>query len=75
MAPYAGGGLGINFIDVTNGVGSGRGFQIETVVNIVGGVEWGGRKPGPGSSYRYVVEGRLGLGDTPDFKLSFGLAF
>ena len=73
--PYAGGGLGINFIDVTNGVGEARGFQLETVVNIVGGVEWGSGKPGSGSSYRYVVEGRLGLGDTPDFKLSFGLAF
>lgn len=74
--PYAGGGLGVNYVDVTDGVGEGRGADIETVLNIVGGIEWGGGTRGSGASYRYVVEGRLGLlGNTPDFKLSFGLAF
>ncbi len=73
--PYAGGGLGVNYVDVTDGVGEGRGADIETVLNIVGGVEWGGGTRGSGAPYRYVVEGRLGFGSTPDFKLAFGLAF
>jgi hypothetical protein len=71
--PYAGGGLGVNFIEVTNGVGEGRGLEIEPVLNLVGGVEWGKSKEG--ASGRYLLEGRLGLGETPDFKLSFGLRF
>lgn len=73
--PYAGGGLGINFVDVTNGVGKGRGWKLETALNIVGGVEWGGSKRGSSPADRYVLEARLGLGNTPDFKISFGLAF
>lgn len=71
--PFAGGGLGINFFDVTEGVGEGRGLDIEPVLNLVGGIEWG--KSGKGSIGRYLLEGRLGLGDTPDFKLSFGTRF
>lgn len=71
--PFAGGGLGVNFIDVTRGVGEGRGLDIEPVLNLVGGVEWG--KSGEGPLGRYLLEGRLGLGDTPDFKLSVGMRF
>jgi hypothetical protein len=73
--PYAGGGLGVNFIDVTNGVGEGRGFEIEPVLNIVGGIEWGASKHGSRAHQRYVIEARLGFGDTADFKVGFGLAF
>ena len=39
--PYAGGGLGINFIDVTSGIGRHGGLNIEPVLNLVGGLEWG----------------------------------
>jgi hypothetical protein len=35
--PYAGGGLGINFIDVTSGIGRGGGLNIEPVLNVVAG--------------------------------------
>lgn len=73
--PYAGGGLGINFIDVTDGVGQGDGMDIEPVFNLVAGVEWGNPKPGSRASRRYQLEARLGLGDTPDFKLSAGITF
>jgi hypothetical protein len=70
--PYAGGGLGINFIDVTEGVGQGRGLDVEAALNIVGGIEWGKLRAG---FRRYRAEARLGIGDTPDVKLTFGIAF
>jgi hypothetical protein len=70
--PYAGGGLGINFIDVTEGVGEGRGLDVEAALNIVGGIEWGDLRVG---FRRYLIEGRVGLGDTPDFKFMAGIAF
>jgi hypothetical protein len=81
--PYAGAGLGINFIDVTRGVGEGRGFDLEPVLNLIGGVEWGGASQSAstrsggrsGSRRRYLIEGRVGLGDTPDFKLTGGMSF
>jgi len=70
--PYLGGGLGINFIDVTDGFSEEEGLQIKPAVNIVGGVEWG---EGGKGSRRYLLEARLGLGDTPDFKITAGLTF
>jgi hypothetical protein len=75
--PYAGGGLGINFIDVTNGVGQARGLEIEPVLNLVGGIEWGVSKSKTGSRslHRYLLEARLGLGDTPELKLTAGITF
>jgi len=76
--PYAGGGLGLNFIDITNGVGQGRGLDIEPVLNLVGGVEWGAfdsKKPGSKRFRSFLIEGRLGIGDTPEFKLSAGVSF
>lgn len=70
--PYAGGGLGINFIDVTEGRGNQGGLDLGAALNIVGGIEWGNLRAG---FRRYLIEGRLGLGDTPDFKLTAGIAF
>jgi hypothetical protein len=70
--PYAGGGLGINFIDRTEGVGHGDGVDLEAAFNIVGGIEWGALRAG---LRRYLIEARLGLGDTPDFKLTAGITF
>lgn len=73
--PYAGGGLGVNFIDVSRGFGASQGLQIEPVVNVVGGVEWGAPKPGSGAFRRYLLEARLGMGKTPDFKIVAGFSF
>ena len=55
--------------------GQGRGMEIATALNVVGGVEWGRMKRGARAPHRYVVEARLGLGNTPDFKITAGLTF
>ncbi|HXV64272.1 MAG TPA: hypothetical protein VEK15_26470 [Vicinamibacteria bacterium] len=68
VRPYAGGGLGVNFIDVTSGVGRANGLDVAPVLNLVGGVEWGVPR-------RYLLEARLGLGDTPELKLVAGFTF
>jgi hypothetical protein len=73
--PYAGGGLGVNFIDVQNGMGSGDGLNIEPVLNLVGGAEWGAPKAGSKAFRRYLLEARIGMGDTPELKLVAGFNF
>ena len=73
--PYAGGGLGINFIDVSSGIGQQEGLNIEPVLNLVAGAEWGAPRPGSGAFRRYLVEARLGIGDTPELKLVAGFTF
>ena len=73
--PYAGGGLGLNFIDVQSGMGSGGGLDIEPVLNLVGGAEWGAPKTGSRAFRRYLLEARVGLGDTPELKLVAGINF
>jgi hypothetical protein len=75
MRPYLGGGVGFNFFDVQDGVGEGRGLEIEPVLNVVGGLEWGAGKRKSRAPFRYVLEGRLGIGATPDFKISAGITF
>jgi hypothetical protein len=72
--PYAGGGLGVNVIDVTNGIGK-AGLDLEPVLNLVGGVEWGAPRPGSRAFRRYLLEARIGMGDTPDLKLVAGFSF
>ena len=73
--PYAGGGLGINFIDVTSGIGQAEGLNIEPVLNLVAGAEWGAPRSGSRAFRRYLVEVRVGMGDTPELKLVAGLTF
>jgi hypothetical protein len=75
--PYAGGGLGLNAIDVRNGFGQGSGLDLEPVVNLVGGLEWGTspKRARSRAPYRYLAEARVGMGDTPELKLVFGLNF
>jgi hypothetical protein len=73
--PYAGGGLGVNFIDVTNGMGRGDGLNIEPALNLVGGVEWGAPRARSQAFRRYLLEARVGMGDTPELKLIAGLNF
>lgn len=73
--PYAGGGLGVNFIDVRSGIGRGGGLNIEPVLNLVGGVEWGAPRARSRAFRRYLLEARVGMGDTPELKLVAGLNF
>lgn len=75
LRPYAGGGLGVNFIDVTNGMGAGDGLDIEPILNLVGGVEWGAPRAGSRAPRRYLLEARVGMGDTPQLKLVAGFSF
>ena len=75
VRPYAGGGLGINFIDVTSGIGRGGGLNIEPVLNLVAGAEWGAPRRGSRAFRRYLLEARVGMGDTPELKLVFGFSF
>lgn len=73
--PYAGGGLGLNFIDVQNGMGESGGLDIEPVLNLVGGAEWGAPRAGSLAFRRYLLEARIGLGDTPELKVVAGINF
>ena len=73
--PYAGGGLGVNFIDVTSGIGRSGGLNIEPVLNLVAGVEWGAPRSGSRAFRRYLFEARVGMGDTPELKLVAGFSF
>lgn len=74
--PYAGAGPGLDFIDVTSGVGEAQGVETELVLNVVAGVAWGGSggasRRGRG---RYFLEVRPGFGDTPDLKVTAGFSF
>ena len=67
--------MGINFIDVTSGIGQAEGLNIEPVLNLVAGAEWGAPRPGSRAFRRYLVEVRVGMGDTPELKLVAGLTF
>jgi hypothetical protein len=69
--PYLGGGPGINFFDVTDGVGQTDGLQTRLVAHGVVGLAWMPRR----SRYGYLVEGRIGVGDTPDVHVAAGISF
>jgi hypothetical protein len=73
--PYLGGGPGVNLVDVTDGVGEAAGPEARAVANAVAGVAWGGGRVRGQARRRYLVEARVGLGDTPDFKLTVGASF
>ncbi len=73
--PYAGGGLGLNFVDVTRGFGESKGLDMEPVLNFVAGVEWGTPRASSRAFRRYLLEARIGMGRTPDLRLVVGLSF
>ena len=50
-------------------------MNIEPVLNLVGGLEWGAPRPGSQAFRRYLLEVRVGMGDTPDLKLVAGFSF
>lgn len=73
---FVGGGPGISFVDVTSGVGEGRGVETKVIFNGVAGLSFGARnRAGRRGPWRYFVEARAGFGDTPDAKLTVGLGF
>jgi hypothetical protein len=72
---FVGGGPALTLVDVTDGVGEGRGAEAHVAGNAVAGASWGGRRAGGRSGRRYLVEARVGVGETPDFKLTAGASF
>jgi hypothetical protein len=70
-SPYAGAGPGLNLIDVTDGVGEADGMTAKLVAHAVTGLSWIPRR----GQHRYFVEGRIGVGDTPRFRLAVGMSF
>ncbi len=67
--PYAGGGLGVFFIDVDN-ERIGGGSNTEIGLSVLGGIE-----KGISGGDRFFIEGKLGLIDAPDFKVTVGWTF
>jgi hypothetical protein len=73
LQPFFGGGPALSLVDVTDGVGESEGVETELAGHVVAGLHW---LPSRGKSgRRYLVEARAGFGDTPDFKLTLGIAF
>ena len=60
---------------MTSGVGRREGLNIEPVLNLVGGLEWGAPRAGSRAFRRYLLEARVGMGDTPELKLVAGISF
>jgi hypothetical protein len=73
LQPFLGGGPALSLIDVTDGVGEAEGLTAEVAGHVVAGLHWLPAKGQRGR--RYFVEARGGYGDTPDFKLTLGIAF
>jgi hypothetical protein len=73
LQPFLGGGPALSLVDVTNGVGESEGVTAHLAGHVVTGLHW---LPAPGKGgRRHLVEARAGFGDTPDFKLTLGIAF
>jgi hypothetical protein len=72
---FAGGGPALTIVDVTDGVGEGRGVEKSLAGNVIAGVVWDRRRAPRRSGRRYLLEARAGVGDTPDFKLTGGVSF
>ncbi len=67
--PYAGGGLGINFLSF-DGNGLGDDTETELGLNILAGIE-----KGLSGGDRFFLEAKAGLADSPDFKFTLGWTF
>lgn len=65
LRPWAGAGPGLALVNRDR---PGDDTRFEAGLNLVGGLDWG-----PG--YRYTIEGRIGVGDLPDAKFTFGWTF
>jgi opacity protein-like surface antigen len=82
--PYAGGGLGINFVSFDNDHDHAEGAfaagpmhdvegddsSTDIGLNLLGGIEKGLK-----NGHRFFLEGKLGLADSPDLKFTAGWTF
>jgi hypothetical protein len=73
LEPFLGGGPALSLVDVTSGVGESEGVTAHLAGHVVAGLNW--LPPRGKGGRRYLVEARAGFGDTPDFKLTLGIAF
>jgi hypothetical protein len=67
--PYAGGGVGINVVNFDDDIG-GDDSDTDVGLNLLGGIE-----KGTGGGDRFFLELKLGLVDSPDFKITVGWTF
>lgn len=67
--PYAGGGLGVNFVSFDS-EGVEDDSDTEVGFSVLGGIEKGLK-----NGHRFFLEGKLGLADSPDFKVTAGWTF
>jgi hypothetical protein len=65
--PYAGGGLGLNLISHEEKYFPGEEYELEVGLNLLGGYE-----TKVNDRLKLFVEGKYGVGDIPDFKISVG---
>lgn len=67
--PYAGGGLGLNFVSFDS-EGVEDDSDTDVGFSVLGGIEKGLK-----NGHRFFLEGKLGLADSPDFKVTAGWTF
>jgi len=70
-SPYAGGGVGLNWYSWDDGGVPGRDdSEMEAGLNLVGGIE-----KGLDGGDRFLLEVKLGVGDSPEMKITAGWTF
>jgi len=65
--PYAGGGIGLNFLSHDNGHPLADDDEFQVGLNLLGGLEFETSK-----TSSLFMEAKFGIGDSPEVKLSFG---
>ena len=72
--PYLGGGLGMHYVDhdkvKVGNIEVDPGSSTDFGINLIGGIE-----KGLSNGNRFFIEGKLGLVDAPDFKVTVGWTF
>lgn len=68
--PYAGGGLGVNIYNWDTGVAGVDDSEVEVGLNLLGGLE-----TMVSDRTKIFFEGKFGVGDSPDFKATFGFTY
>ena len=65
--PYGGGGLGLNIVNRDNPLPGQDNTELEVGLNLLAGIE-----TKVSSTTKLFFEGKFGIGDSPDFKVSCG---